>query len=299
MTWRALVAAGIFLALVVAGILLIRRDEAAPSQAEIRPQTQPPSSLTTPLPPLSRAELIDAAARAADAAARGVAAPPDLDQLTGRRFVLKIAFGCTGRDRAGRAGMSLSWSYDAQAETLRVAVTPQVWTEAAPVRALAQGVEFEAAEGFWISRPWVRTADCPPSTQPQATTPSPPSSEGAEKTHAPLGTSQPGFVALPAAPPGGETLGIVELFEPGSPRAERRNGRAFELVSKVAPGEVDLGRGLRLVLEGRLAPLSQGGPVACLAQHADAPPLCLIAAEIERVAVADGSGQRLLAEWTD
>jgi hypothetical protein len=96
-----------------------------------------------------------------------------------------------------------------------------------------------------------------------------------------------------------ETLALAELFEPGSRRAARRNGRPYELVARVAPGEIDLPSGFRLIVGGRLQPLSEGGPMACRVLDIYRPPLCFIAAQFDRVAITDGSGRRILAEWSN
>lgn len=291
MNWRALLAAGIFLGLLVAAVLMVRREEPLEVETASSSPAQEPPPLSAPQPPLTRADLIDAAGRAADAHARGVPPPPDVHALAGRRFTMRIPFGCAGPGST-ESQASLSWTYDSEQETLRATVTPEVWTETNLVQSVASGVPFEAAEGFWISKPWIRTGECPRS-------PSRPIEADAEESPMP-GPPVGEAVATEApdpAPP--ETLAIVELFEPGSRRAARRNGRPYEVTAKIAPGDLDLGGGLRLVIEGRLAPLAGGGSIACRSEDADRPPLCLILTEIERVAVTDASGERVLGQWTD
>ena len=293
MTWRALVAAGVFLALIVAGMLLLRRED-QPRVEPVPPRLPgkaPP--LVVPPPPLARAELIDAAARAADAEARGVPVPPDVHQLAGRRFVLALPFGCRG-PAPERAGAPFGYRYDAEAETLRVVVTPQVWTDAEFVRAIVGAVQFEAAEGFWITRPWIKVDACPRAA-------------GRSADGAPSDTATPAESAEepPAAADETErqtapgTLGIVELFAPGSRRSSRRGGRSYELVERVSPGEIDLASGLRFVVEGRLERLANGSPIGCWSASPDRQPLCLIAARVDRFAVTDASGRNVLSEWRD
>jgi hypothetical protein len=250
-----------------------------------------PPSPTVPTPPLARADLIEAAARAADSTARGVPAPPDLRALAGRRFMMKIPFGCGGTVQAGSA---FEWRYDADNQNLRASITPQAFTASALVGDLARGQAIEAAEGFWISRPWLRVGDCPSASSP----PMPGTGEGAQVS-VPESPSVASPDPVSSQPSARETLGIVELFEPGSRRAARRNGRPYELVARIGPGEIDLASGLRLVLEGRLASTANEAPIACRSGGFERPPTCLIAAEFERVAVTDGSGQRVLAEWEE
>lgn len=303
MNWRALLAGGVFVALLIAAVLIARPKE--PIVEEVPPPTrlpvQPVKPVTTaPTPPLDRADLIDAAARAADAHSRGAGIAPKDSDLVGRRFTLRLPFGCTG-PAEGNSEVPLRWTYDPAEETLRVWVTPRVWTDAAPVRAAAEGIEFEAAEGFWIQRPWLRSGDCP----------APPQRTGVTVADAGAGADEGQETTAPstkvatinvdgtqtATAPTRETLALVELFEPGSSRAARRNGRPYTVVTKLAQDEIDLSKGLRVVISGQLAGLRQGAPIACSGTLIDERPLCLIGAEIDRVAITDSSGRRILGEW--
>lgn len=303
---RAWIAAGFFLAIVAAAILIARGSQPRAEEDPAPPVREQRTIVPEPPPALNRGDLIDAAARAADAFALGRPVPTDQKALAGRRFSIRLPFGCAGPSAEGGDAPPAGWSYDPEQETLRASFRPEVWTDAGFVRAIAGGAEFEAAEGFWIKRPWIRTGECPPrlaqARQP-AGEPNAPSARAEAPAEAPLPPAEApegeqGETA-PAPAPVRQTLGLVELFEPGSRRAERRNGRPYELVSKIAPGEVDLGRGLVLVVEGRLATLVDGQPVACHAAGADERPVCLIGARIERVAITDSSGERVLAEWAD
>ncbi|MCP6053664.1 hypothetical protein NL338_26120, partial [Klebsiella pneumoniae] len=79
-----------------------------------------------------------------------------------------------------------------------------------------------------------------------------------------------------------------------SRRAARRNGRPYTIVTKLAPDAIDLSKGLRVVLTGRLAGLGRGAPVTCSGTVIDERPLCLIGAEIDRAAITDA---RVLGAW--
>ncbi|WP_344709468.1 hypothetical protein [Sphingomonas humi] len=287
-----------FLALLIAAVLIARPgtktvDEVSPPAP--RPvQPEQPTTLT----PLTRADLIDVAARAADAHARGVAIAPEDNALVGRPFTVTLPFGCDG-PAAAASEAPLRWSYDPEAETLRVWVTSNIWTDAAPVRKAAEGIDYEAAEGFWIERPWLRSGECPVTPQlNEAGAAAPGAAEGNETAvQASLDeTASPGDseTALVSAR---QTLALVELFEPGSRRAARRNGRPYTVVTKLAPDAIDLSKGLRVVVTGRLARLTAGGPVACDGTFINERPLCLIGVEIDRVAITDASGERILGEW--
>ena len=299
MNWRALVAGGVFIALLIAAVLISRPEKVAVPEV-LPPAPRPVQPVATaPVTSLTRADLIDAAGRAADAHARGVAIAPEDSALVGRRFTLRLPFGCGGPASADSEA-PLRWSYDPEAETLRVWVTPNVWTDAAPVRAAAEGIDYEAAEGFWIEWPWLRSGECPVTQQPsEAVVPAEEGAEGnATAAAVPIGVAGTSSDSSETAPtPARQTLALVELFEPGSRRAARRNGRPYTVVTKLAPGAIDLSKGLRVVITGRLARLKGGAPVVCGGTIIDERPLCLIGAEIDRVAITDASGERTLGEW--
>jgi len=266
--WRAWTAAAVFLALMIGGLILTRKDDqpppppAAPAPAE--PVVTRPS-VPEPPPPLGRADLIEAANLAASRyAARE---PASVALLAGRRFVLNLPFGCEG-PAEDLAELRSGWTYDPESRTLRAKVEPQVWTEAPFVQAIAQGATFEAAEGFWIERPWTGAETCPPNA------------------------------GIPVeAPPSRETLALVELFEPDAKRAERRSGRAYQAVQTVHPGDVPLDQGLRLRVEGRLAAFGDGPPIGCWSETPNLRPICAVRVRFDRVAITDATGSRIFAEW--
>jgi hypothetical protein len=258
-------------------------------------------TINAPDPPLTRADLIDAAARAADTHARGVPKVAEEDELSGRRFTLRLPFGCAGPTAADNQAR-MRWTYDPEEQTLRVSVAPNVWTDAEPVREAARGLDYEAAEGFWIERPWLRTGDCPVLPQPSLVASA--TSETVEGNQVVAVTSAEAEQAVEGVPaPASQlaeaqrTLALVEYFKPGSRRAARRNGKPYTVVAKLAPSEIDLTRGLRVVVTGRLVPFGSRAAIACSGIDVDTRPLCLISAEIDRVAITDASGQRTLGEW--
>lgn len=290
----------VFIVLVAGAFLILRPDQSGDApKSEPVPAPQAPA-LPAPKPPLGRAELIEAAARAADAYATGQPAPATNAELAGRRFVLAISFGCEG---PGETGEDAFWTYDEERGTLRASVRPENWTEDETIREMAGSLNFEAAEGFWISRPWIRTGGCPVTPPAPAASADAAATSGGDASVATKASEE-------AAAPDEETtpeedairrrrLALVEFFAPGSRRAARRGGRPYTLTAKAAPGEIDLSRGLRLLVEGRVAPLPNGQPVACSGDAREGPPLCLISVSISRVAITDPSGQRLLSEWVD
>lgn len=300
MNLRALLAGGVFVALLILAVLIARPSE--PEEVVAVPVAEPASpAIATPAPPLTRADLIDAAARAADAHARGVPMAAEDGEIAGRRFTLRLPFGCAG-PTAADSQAPMRWSYEPEKQILRVSVAPNVWTDAGPVRDAAKGTDYEAAEGFWIERPWLRTGDCP--VLPQPTIVASATSETVEGNQVVTATgSEAEQVAEDAPAPAPqlaeaqETLALVELFKPGSRRAARRNGKPYTVVAKLAPSEIDLTLGLRVVVTGRVVPFGSGAAIACSGTGVDERPLCLISAEFDRVAITDASGQRILGEW--
>lgn len=264
----ALIAAGVFLLLLIAGIFVQTQHpapklptSAAPAgEAEIAPEA------AVTLPPIGRTGLIDAAADAADAYAMGRPPPDTNDILVGRRIDLRLPFGCFGPAPESAAAL-LSWQYDAKTEALRVTAQPEIWTEQPWIKALAPAAE--AVEGFWIARPWLRSGNCPVSRPFTA----------------------PPFLALPR-----ETLGVAELFQPGSSRVGHQIDRPYRAIVKMAPEDFPKKNGFFLVLKGRVATFPTGQPIACWSDSPVLQPICLVAADIDSVALETPDGTRL-GEW--
>ncbi len=301
MNWRTLLAGSVFVALLIAAVMIARPERSHVEEVVEAPRKPLPPAIAAPIPTLTRADLIDVAARAADAEARGVAPSPEDGALGGRRFSLRLPFGCAGPS-ATDSSAPMRWTYDAAEETLRVWVTPEVWTNAEPVRAAAGDTDFEAAEGFWIEQPWIRSADCPVLRASGPASAAPVANEQAQVDQTPLSNgaeaaSVEGATASTQAVARRQTLALVELFRTGSRRAARRNGRPYMIITKVARDQIDLANGFRLILDGRLAPLRQGSPIACLLSSKDERPLCLIGAEVDHVTITDATGDRILGEW--
>ena len=239
---------------------------APPPQAT--PATVPPAAVPLPQPPLGRRDLIAAAGRAADAYASGIPVDAATADLVGRRFEIRIPFGCFG-PTPEEAGAPLRWTYEDEA--LRLSARPETWTDAAWLRSIAGGEGFEAAEGFWLPYPWSGSESCP----------------------AARGAIDRPVILMPPR----ETLGIVQLFEPGASRAQRREGKPYQAVSKVKPEELAAAQGFRLVLRGRIAALPNGQPIGCHSDGVADRPTCLVAAQIAYVAFENPATGEILAEW--
>ncbi|MES2724625.1 MAG: hypothetical protein V4656_15855, partial [Pseudomonadota bacterium] len=193
-----------------------------------------------PTPPLGRAEIIAAANKASDALAAG--RPFASAELAGRRFQIRLPFGCAGEN--GDTG-PLRFTFEEETRTLRLTAAVQDWEDAPWMRTLVPDEPVEAIEGFWIRRPWLLSDGCPARASP------------------------PGAFTSP------ETLAIAEAFDEGGSRVARRGARPYTVTRKLAEGEVPPAAGFRLLLEGRLSGL-EGGPFRCLSDHPDRRPVCLV-----------------------
>lgn len=240
-----------------------RKPAQVPEPAPVAPVAAP--APPQPPPVLDRTELLRVLENAASAYAAG--SLPDAEDLTGRRFIVRQAFGCRGPEDPQREPGLASSSWSEPRDTIEITLKPADWTQA-PVAASGQ---WEAVEGFWINRPWLRTDGCP---------------------------ARAGATTLADAPASAtpQTAGLAAVFEHGGSRVLRREGKAFRHTLR---GEAPLtapSGGYRLVLEGRFTAFPGGGAIRC---HADAPdqrPVCIAAAEIDRVAFEDAGGA-VLSEW--
>ena len=227
----------------------------APSSSVTPKATEVPADIT-----LERADVIRIASAAANAASGGPAVD---DMLEGKRFVIRIPFGCgTFNSDEER---SFNARFAAEDRTLRISVQPQNWTEIPWVASALERRKADRAEGFWIPRPWTQSETCP---------------------------VDQGDPADPAS-----SLGIAQVFDSESSRVGQRRGRPFEATVQLDE-EADLGKGLRLILEGRVARWTTGPEtVLCRATHPYERPLCLVGAKLDSIVVENASNGDRLADW--
>ena len=271
--------AGALLAAIVvggAGFLLGRVT------TERAPVVTPPSAVAPvaepePEPALSgifgRADLIALAAAAADAAAAGRDGGPKIARADGRRFEMRLPFGCNGQ-AAENSDAAMRWRYDAKAGALRISVDPVVWTAQDwwPADA-ANGVE--AVEGFWIARPWTSNEACPAGgDRPAAAGPEP--------------------VTLP-----GQTLALGQVFLTEGARGGRRDGKPYEAVVRIQESELKAEEGFRLRISGRIVRMGGIGPVRCRQPAGpEQRPICLVSVVMDEVAVENPATGETLATWS-
>lgn len=279
---RLALAGGLLAAIVVGGggFLLGRATDERTPAAVAAPE---PAPAPVPLPEkpadpvssgvLGRADLIALVAAAADAAAAGRDPGPEIAQADGRRFELRLPFGCTGPAADGSAA-PMGWRYDSKEQALRVAIDPVAWpaqdwwpSESQP--------RVEAIEGFWLERPWTSSEACP---------------AGGDRSAAP-GTEP---VTLP-----GQTLAIGQIFFAQGGRGSRRDGKPFEAVVRVPEDRLDSSRGFRLRISGRIARAGNAGPVLCRQPGGpEQRPACLVSVVMDEVAVENPAGGSTLATWS-
>lgn len=257
-------------ALAVSFLVTACQRDPPPAAAPIAEPAPTPAPVAPP-PPLGRADVLQAIDAAASAYAAGQA--PEGEALVGRRFSVRQAFGCSGADAPAPADVAADglarWSWSLDRRSIDIRLTPSDWTASALV-AGGDG-NWEAAEGIWLTRPWLRTESCPGSKLD------------------PL--SGPG-VASP------QSMGLVAVFERGGSRVGRRNGRAYAFTvrgegDKLPPLPIG---GYRLVLEGRFVAFADGRAVRCRADDVDQRPVCIAAVQLDRVAFEAADGE-VLSEW--
>jgi len=260
-------------------------EQNAAADAAVPPVTEPP---------LDREQLLIAAMRAASAAAAGQA-EADQRALDGKRFALAIRFGCGALPSAGSPG----WTLDSKGETLRVSAAPDVSADDPLVAKVLKSDGFEAAEGFWIPRPWMLADACPRVEQAPADVD--PRLEAQDKAGArPKADAEPvseGGAEPAPVPPAIQRIAIARLFSETDARTGRQSGRGYEAVVHLEEGEAAPRDGLNLVLAGRLKALPDGRVIACDAAHPDRPPDCLISVDIDQVRLERPGSGAVLAEW--
>jgi hypothetical protein len=248
-----------------------RRAEAPSPPPPVAAQPSAPAAPAPPLPPppLGRGELLAALDAARSAYAAGE--PDPEESLAARRFSIREAFGCAGARAATDEPGVASATWDPKAKSVDISLVP------ADVSGLLivgeDAARWEAAEGYWITHPWLRSGDCPAARPSEAA---------------------PQVAEAPSAPPR-RTDGLAAVFEREGSRVGRRSGKPFSLTlrDEAAPPPP---AGYRLVLEGRLAAFASGRAVRCQAHGADERPVCLAAAVVDRVAIESADG-KLLKEW--
>ncbi len=235
--------------------------------------------------PLDREQLLLATLRAASAFAAGTDDGAVQRGLDGKRFELRVRFGC---GEAGADEENRGWRFDARQRTLRLKVAPDISSED-PVAAAIAGDAFETVEGFWLRRPWLLTTACPPVP--------PAAGQGAGATAA-TQPEPPAEDAEPAPAALGRQVGIAQFFTDVDSRTARRKQRPYQSTTVLPAGQEPSTIGYDFVLSGRLRTLPDRRVIACASDGPRAPPSCIISADIDRAWIERPDNRQLIAEWT-
>jgi len=266
-----------------ATLLLVQCDRLEPEASSPanqpiieEPQSASPPPASTSSTTLRRGAILNAAAQAASAHGRQqLQSGPD--PLVGRLFSVIMPFGCHGPASVeeGRSDTGVpSWTWGPDRETILIRVAPQDWLGSgllARKDGTAAVEDWEAAEGFWVPKPWTDAETCP---SKRSADPS------VDLTHSP------------------QTVGLVAIYEAGASRIGRRNGRAY-VVTLRRQGDEPLQApvdGFRLRLEGRVVGFPGGSAFRCNAAGPNIRPVCIAAVQLDQVRIEDASGAPL-SEW--
>lgn len=261
------------------------QKDATPAGKEMEAANPSPSpsdsqnSAVSELSAIGRPELLAAAGAAADAVAAGDPLPKANLQLTNRNFELRLPFGCSD----GILGNWGQWSLSPQTNVLRVTIRPQRWGDNPTFEAIAAGTPHDAAEGFWIERPWTRSEQCPVNLDPQA-------------APAPVAGASASSAATPSPPPV-NTMAVVQYFSPDAPRTLRRGNRPYDYTAKLPGNNQTAPQGFRVKLVGRILGFADGQPIHCVVQRPAQPPTCAAAVEFTKVVLEDAVTGENLTEW--
>ncbi len=251
--------------------------------------TSPADRLPVAERPLDRAALLMAAARAASAAALGRVDTDQRRLLDGKRFEVRIRFGCPS-DLPPTAGSArFEVKFDEIDRMLRIRAAPDIRVDD-PLMASIGGETVEAVEGFWLRRPWLLADGCPPAPPPPPADPNP--------KQAAAETEEKDAAATPPAPAPTYRVGIAEFFTEADSRAGRRDGRAYEATKVLGGVQRPSDIGYNLVLSGRLRQSPSGQVITCIAASPDESPQCLISADFDRVRIEAPATREILAEWS-
>jgi hypothetical protein len=260
--------------------------------------------LPVPAPAMDRARLLAAVAQAASAAAGGLDDGEVQRKLDGQPFEVRVRFGCSGPTPTPDE-KAMSWRFDEAKRTLRLRAAPDISIDQ-PLPAAIAGEGFEAAEGFWIPRPWLLQPGCPvvPAPPPVKDSESP---AVTKKAPAPASAPAPAPTAKPPAeadlsnpePPAvaQHRVGIAQFFSDTDSRTLRRDGRPYEATKALAEGQAPSAQGYDLVLSGRLKRLPSGRVIACHVERPDRAPQCIVSADFDRVWIERPDTKESLAEW--
>ena len=248
---------------------------------------------------MDRAALLRAVAEAASATALGSDDTTEQRRLDGKRFEVRIRFGCAPtkpldpRKSAEPKDAPFNVRFNEEKRTLRISAAPDLSLDDSTV-ALVAGEGVEAVEGFWMNRPWLLSDGCVASPPPP--TPSTPE-QPTEKLTAKKSKVDEATTEAQALPDAGRRVGLAQFFTMADSRTKRRDHRAYETTKVLDKDKQPSKQGYNLVLAGRLRQLQGDGVIACRMVGPDRPPECVASAEFDRVWIEDPTSRDVVAEW--
>ena len=268
-------------AVVIAIIALIAIRLPPPSTPSMTPPTAkaiivknpPKRSIPIALQALTREDLVKGGRQIAIAYADSGKLPDGADPLVGRRFSVRLAFGCNGL-QGEAASVQATVNYDADNQSVTLTAQPGSWISLPQIQSLSNLTDIEAVDGFWIPRPWADREDCPPQMN----------------------------YSLPATPTPqtAQTLGLAQIFKAGASRIIEHADKPYTFTRKLsADRSTLLNHSYRLVLEGVITGFADGRAIHCWVEAADHAPVCLYAVSFDHIAFEDGDTGEILANWNN
>lgn len=241
-------------------------EAVAPSPAN---ETNIAETLPRPEPALDRNGFLRTIASVASAHTVGTDDRAMQSALDGRRFAIRVRFGCDG-PAPNSSTAALRWTQDQDGKSFGIFAKPDLSLADEPLKDISDQT-IEAVEGFWIPRPWENQGACPN-----------PAADDEE-------------AALPAP----QLVGIAQYFTAEDSRVGRRSGRAYVATQKVeSPAELPKS-GLILLLEGRFEAWPGGKVVRCSGSGRNRRPACIASAHLDRAAFLRPDDSTVVAEWRD
>nr|WP_294847567.1 hypothetical protein [uncultured Sphingomonas sp.] len=257
--------------------------------------------------------LAEVAAAASDYAA-GLDDAQAQAALDGKRISFRIPFGCPSDASVLDKSLKLvvrpdGKAYEASASpdiglsdvraVLPLAASPSPTADAGNSVGNEAGTPvpaIEAAEGFWVPRPWMLSDKCP--TPPAA--PAAVDADAAETDRTADGKSPARADAIPlpplSSPP--RSVGLIQYYGGSDSRVGYRRGKPLTKIETITASKPPPTSGAIMVMEGRLRHFPGGKVILCTGDATLGPPSCLVSANVDRIAFLRADNGAMIAEWT-
>lgn len=261
--------------------------------------------LPKPEPAIDRKGLLDAVRDAASAHSSGVDDSASQSALDGRRFAIRIPFGCRSF-LGGAVEQSFNIARRPDGKSYEIFAAPNLSANEIGIAPNAKDENeensadeaIEAVEGFWIPRPWMLAGRCPLDKMPtpvigdEPETTKAAKAKDAENDEA-VGQAQGGIAVQVEY----RTVGIAQFFTAADSRVSRRMGRSYSKIAAINDKNGFPANGLTLLLEGKLRAWPSGEVILCQGDGRNSPPSCVAGAYIDRVAFENPGDGSIIAEW--